>query len=205
MTEDTPKTPRKRQARGQKRIAELLDAAAEVFAEKGFEAASTNAIAARAGASPGTLYQFFKNKDEIAEALTARYVERLQEAHGEAFDIAVASLPLDEMLDRILDPLIDFDRANPGFYVLMADPKVSPALAGAKKPAQKAMFERLNQILEARAPDLPEDERSRTAEVAVHIFRGLLPLIMAAETDDLPKVAAETKRALSGYLSPVVG
>ncbi|WP_026929974.1 TetR/AcrR family transcriptional regulator [Glycomyces tenuis] len=205
MTDDTPKTPRKRQARGEKRIAELLDAAAEVFAEEGFKGASTNAIAARAGASPGTLYQFFRNKEAIAEALVARYVERLREAHGEAFDIEVSKLPLDEMLDRMLDPLIAFDRANPGFYVLLSDPHVSPELAGAKRPAQKLMLERIDRILEARAPGLTAEERGLTAEMAVHLFRGVLPMIMAAEEDELPRVSAETKRALRAYIAPIIG
>lgn len=205
MTEDTQKTVRKRQARGEKRIAELLDAAAEVFAEEGFKGATTNAIAARAGASPGTLYQFFRNKEAIAEALLDRYVEHLRLAHGEAFDPSVARLPLDRMLDRILDPLIAFDRANPGFHALLADPHLPRELAGAKKPAQKLMLERVEAILEARAPGLPPQERRLTAEVAVHLFRGLLPMIMAAAETELPRVGAETKRALHGYLAPRIG
>lgn len=201
MIEDTAKPARKRQARGEKRMAELLDAASEVFAEQGFAKASTNAIAARAGASPGTLYQFFKNKEELAEALMARYVGRLREAHSEAFDLAVAELPLEAMLDRIIDPVVAFDRANPGFYALLSDPHLSKDLASAKKPAQKVMFERLDQILEKKAPDLPPEKRTLTAEVAVHLFRGLLPMIMAAKEPDLPKVVVETKSALHAYLA----
>ncbi|WP_198587141.1 TetR/AcrR family transcriptional regulator [Glycomyces xiaoerkulensis] len=204
MTGDTPKSPRKRQARGRKRMAELLDAAAEVFAERGFTGATTNAIAARAGASPGTLYQFFENKEAIAESLMARYVERLREAHGAAFAPEVAKLPLDRMLDRVIDPLIAFDRAHPAFYALLADPDLSPELAGAKRPAQRVMFERIDAILEARAPDLPPAKRALTAQVAVHLFRGLLPLVMDA-TDDLPEVTAELKRALHAYLAPAIG
>jgi AcrR family transcriptional regulator len=204
VTDDTPKTARKRQARGEKRIAELLDAAAEVFAEQGFKGASTNAIAARAGASPGTLYQFFRNKEAIAEALMARYVERLREAHGAAFDIEVAALPLDEMLDRIVDPLITFERANPGFHALLSDPHVSPELAGAKRPARELMFERIDSILEARAPALEPARRRLAAEVAVHLFRGVLPMITAAEEAELPRVSAEAKRALHGYLAPIL-
>ena len=41
--------PVRRQARGERRIAEILDAALALFAEVGYEAASTNRIAARAG------------------------------------------------------------------------------------------------------------------------------------------------------------
>lgn len=201
MTEDTEKPSRKRQARGEKRIAELLDAAERVFAVKGFKGATTNAIAAEAGASPGTLYQFFKNKEAIAEALTSRYVERLRAAHGEAFDLSVADLPLEVMLDRILDPLIAFDRANPGFYALLADPHTSPDLVGAKRPAQAVMFDRLDAILERKASGQPPEQRRRTAEVAVHLFRGLLPLIMAASEEELPAVVTEVKRALGAYLA----
>src|SRR5262252_3918482 len=67
--------PRRRQARGQRRIDLLLDVAALVFAEVGFEAATTNVIAARAGISPGSLYRFFPNKDAIAEALADRFAQ----------------------------------------------------------------------------------------------------------------------------------
>ncbi|MDN3241190.1 TetR/AcrR family transcriptional regulator [Glycomyces tritici] len=205
MPDDTAKPERKRQARGEKRIEELLDAAAAVFAERGYKAAGTNEIARRAGASPGTLYQFFENKEAIAEALMARYVARLRAAHGEAFDPAVAELPLPEMLDRIIDPVVAFDRANPGFYALLADPHLSPELASAKKPAQKIMFQRLDQILERRAPGLPAEQRTRTAEVAVHLFRGLLPLIMSAAEEDLPTLVADTKGVLRDYLSSRIG
>jgi AcrR family transcriptional regulator len=69
MTTLAARGQKRRQARGQRRIDQLLDVAARVFAEVGFEAATTNGIAARAGVSPGSLYQFFPNKDAMAEAL----------------------------------------------------------------------------------------------------------------------------------------
>jgi AcrR family transcriptional regulator len=74
----------KRQERGKRRIAAILDVAAEVFADVGYDAATTNAIAARAEISPGSLYQFFPNKEAIAEALAARYVAELQATHNAA-------------------------------------------------------------------------------------------------------------------------
>ena len=50
----------------------ILDVAQEVFLEEGFAAASMSTIAARLGGSKGTLYNYFKSKDE----LFAAYVER---------------------------------------------------------------------------------------------------------------------------------
>jgi AcrR family transcriptional regulator len=50
----------------------ILDVAAEVFMECGYAAASMSAIAARVGGSKGTLYNYFKSKEE----LFAAYVDR---------------------------------------------------------------------------------------------------------------------------------
>ncbi|MFL5297159.1 MAG: TetR/AcrR family transcriptional regulator [Phenylobacterium sp.] len=50
----------------------ILDVAQEVFLEEGFAAASMSTIAARLGGSKGTLYNYFRSKDELFKA----YVER---------------------------------------------------------------------------------------------------------------------------------
>ena len=76
----------RRQARGERRIAQILRAAAEVFARDGYEGATTNAIAREAGVSPGSLYQFFRNKDEVAAALAEYYTTELQAAQARSTD-----------------------------------------------------------------------------------------------------------------------
>src|ERR1700684_4433432 len=60
--------------RGKQRVAELLAAGAEVFAEKGYAAATMTEIAARAGAPIGSLYQFFPSKEALAGSLVQSYV-----------------------------------------------------------------------------------------------------------------------------------
>ena len=66
-----------RQARSAARVELLLDVAAEVFEEVGYDAATTNLVAARAGVPVGTLYRWFPDKAALAEALTDRYLSRL--------------------------------------------------------------------------------------------------------------------------------
>lgn len=65
------KLPRRRK---DTRPAELLDAALDVFAEKGFAAARMEDIAARAGAAKGTLYLYFASKEAVFEALVRTLV-----------------------------------------------------------------------------------------------------------------------------------
>jgi AcrR family transcriptional regulator len=62
--------------RGKQRVAALIDAGAELFAEKGYEATTMTEIASRAGAAIGSLYQFFPSKEALAEALFDRFAER---------------------------------------------------------------------------------------------------------------------------------
>jgi AcrR family transcriptional regulator len=57
----------------------ILDAAAEVFMEVGFAAASMSMIATRVGGSKGTLYNYFKSKEELFEAHVRRYCAWQQE------------------------------------------------------------------------------------------------------------------------------
>ena len=45
----------------------------------GYDGASTNRIAAAAGISPGSLYQYFPNKDAIAAAVIDQYSDQLAE------------------------------------------------------------------------------------------------------------------------------
>jgi AcrR family transcriptional regulator len=63
-------------ARGRERTrARLLDAAAEVFAEVGVDAASVEAICERAGFTRGAFYSNFDSKEELMLALTERVAE----------------------------------------------------------------------------------------------------------------------------------
>jgi AcrR family transcriptional regulator len=58
----------------------ILDVAQGVFLEDGFAAASMSTIAARLGGSKGTLYNYFKSKDELFEDVVRRHCFWRQEA-----------------------------------------------------------------------------------------------------------------------------
>ncbi|MCD0448904.1 TetR/AcrR family transcriptional regulator [Actinocorallia sp. API 0066] len=196
--------PRRRQARGQQRMVEILDAAARVFARSGYETATTNAIAAEAGVSPGSLYQFFANKEAIAHALADRFVTAMRTAHEEAFaGVDAAALPLPELLDRVIDPIVAFNLANPGFKALFARPDMPEGLAAAARPIQESLFGRVMGIVADRAPALPPEERVRTARVLIQVFQAMIPLITAAPEPERGPLTVELKHVLGRYLDPL--
>jgi AcrR family transcriptional regulator len=184
---------------------QIMTVAAEAFAESGYEAVSTNAIAARAGISPGSLYQFFANKDDIARALAERYTRSLGEVHAAAFDGAdLAALPLDELIAAITGPLVEFNLAHRGFKALFARPDLPPSLTAAAAPLHAALLGRVAALLSLRAPDLPPDVVERTATVAVQLVRAMMPLIVAADEPDRSALVGELRAVLHGYLEPVL-
>ncbi|MDG4796316.1 TetR/AcrR family transcriptional regulator [Micromonospora sp. WMMD1082] len=198
--------PRRRQARGERRIAEILDAAAVVFGDVGYEKATTNAIATAAGISPGSLYQFFPNKEAIAQALADRFVEQMGRAHRDAFERTnFATVDLDELLDRVIDPILAFNLANPGFKALFARPDMPAGLTGAAAPIQAALLGRVESVLAARAPALPTTDRTRAARTLVQVFKGLLPVVLGAPAGEREVETREMKKVLRGYLAPITG
>ena len=73
-------TAAKRERRKEARPGELLDAALDLFVEKGFAATRVEEVAARAGVSKGTLFLYFPSKDELFKAvvrhsISGRFVE----------------------------------------------------------------------------------------------------------------------------------
>ncbi|MDP9026034.1 MAG: TetR family transcriptional regulator [Actinomycetota bacterium] len=67
------------QARSTARLAALLDAAAHVVDEIGYERLTTAMVAERAGASIGTVYRYFPDRIAVLQSLAARNVERTGE------------------------------------------------------------------------------------------------------------------------------
>ena len=90
-------TPRKRprQARSKATVDTILEATARVLVKHGFDGLSTNAVAAGAGVSIGSLYQYFQNKEALVLALIERHMEEMNTAILAELT-RVAKLPLAE-------------------------------------------------------------------------------------------------------------
>ncbi|MBZ2196678.1 TetR/AcrR family transcriptional regulator [Occultella gossypii] len=204
VTEGTPARPR-RQARGQQRIEEILHAAAAVFGEQGYDATTTNSIAKRAGISPGSLYQFFKNKDDIARALAEHYATQLTALRAGVFTIEnLDGAGLEDTVDAVLGPLVAFNLAHPGFKALFARTDMPAGLRDAVTPIQVTIHHRVADLIAHFMPDRALDDIARIATVSIQLVRGMTPLITEADGPERDALTAELRTAVISYLSQQV-
>jgi AcrR family transcriptional regulator len=113
------------QARAERRKASLLDAAAALLEREGHAAVNTGAIAQEAGASVGTVYQYFPHKEAVLAALMTRYRERLGQALQEA--VADDDEPLEALIAKGVATYARFHDEEPGYAALwLGGPYLAP-------------------------------------------------------------------------------
>jgi len=83
----------KRERRKEARPGELLDAALDLFVEKGFAATRAEEVAARAGVSKGTLFLYFPSKEELFKAVVRENISGRFKEWNEEFESFEGSTP----------------------------------------------------------------------------------------------------------------
>ncbi|OLL99019.1 transcriptional regulator, TetR family [Pseudonocardia sp. Ae406_Ps2] len=80
-----------RQERSRAMVERIVAAGREVLVTRGYDGASTNRIAAVAGVSPGSLYQYFPDKDAVLTEVLDRYLDAMEARVSRAFLDSVAT------------------------------------------------------------------------------------------------------------------
>ena len=184
------------QERGQKRVAAFLSAAASVVCEVGYERATMSAIAERAESCIGSLYQFFPNKESLADALCAEYLEAIK-ASWKTLGFEAATLSTTKLACRLVDLQIDIVTSHPALLALLDAP---PTSCTPKRREQ--VRELISAVLLAHQPRLPKSEARLTASVVQHVSRALLILYAVADPEAKRAVVEDFRKILTAYLVP---
>jgi AcrR family transcriptional regulator len=184
------------QERGERRVADLLGAAEEHFGTFGYEATTMSAIAEHAGASIGSLYQFFPNKESIGSALLTRYLEGLTErlAAWKA-DLPSTVRSFGEMLISVV---VDYVLERPACRVLVETPSLFSWSYGMDNLEKLAGS--VQDLLATYAPTRKDVELAKIALAVSFMIRAT---VQASRTGDRRNDAAlrmEMQRALGSYL-----
>ncbi len=130
------------QARSRETVARILAATDELIAAGGVEAATTRAIADRAGVSAPSLYRFFADRDEIFDSVLRTELARL-EAHAEEMERTWTVNSIRDYVTRELDLHVTYYEQHPSMARLWFGGRISPAVV--------AEVHRRNQTLAHRA------------------------------------------------------
>ncbi|MGS0896933.1 TetR/AcrR family transcriptional regulator [Burkholderia stagnalis] len=114
--------PRKHasQPRSRATVDALVEATARILVKEGFDKASTNRIAEKAGVSIGSLYQYFPGK----EALVAAVIERHQRELADVVQRALAeldALPVAAAVRRLVAAALAAHRVDPKLHAVLSE------------------------------------------------------------------------------------
>ncbi|MEW9547364.1 TetR/AcrR family transcriptional regulator [Nonomuraea sp. NPDC050783] len=191
----------RRQARGLKRMAEILDAAELVIAEVGYPDLTTNQVAARAGMSPGSLYQFFRNKQEILDGLVSRYTDDRQEFWAARLAAVTPDVPLQTLVGQLVDESVRFKGESPAYWSLLYGSATGDQFAAAAARLHDDLARQLAGMLRRRSPGLPEERALMMGTMALAMVKAVLPMAAAAGPERGAELVAELKHALVRYLA----
>jgi len=179
----------------------LLNTAESLFAEMGYEAATTNLIAARAGMSIGSLYQFFPNKEAILDGLVESYIANMRaQLDATLAPEIVRDMPITAIVSQLIDGITAFKASHAGFDMIFTSSSVPVQQSIAVQRMHEEIVGRVDALLAGRFPGLDPQRRRIGAVVGVAIVKGLTPL--AGPPDNLPaaQVLVEAKGAVLAYL-----
>jgi len=176
------------QARSSARLTGLLDAAAGLIDEQGYERLTTAMVAERAGASIGTVYRYFPDRIAVLDALALRCLQRLALRWDEA--LAAAGDAPTAPVDCLVDCLVDLHRTEPGFRAVRFGERsdadaAAPSLAG-----------QLAEALAARSDGVDAAALVVPAEAAVETAQALVALAHRADGGLDEAVVEECRRVL---------
>ena len=182
--------------RGKLRVASLLNAGGELFAEKGYDATTMTEIAQRAGASIGSLYQFFPSKEALAEALFLRYAARAAE-QLDSFAALAPHLQPAQLADLLVDMKLEMHSHRDAAIALSES---IAAIVERRKPLRDVTCAKIAAILQAMNPDLPS-QRATVAAAAVQQVMKSVQSLAALERETGHPFVAEARTMLSVYIA----
>lgn len=183
-------------AAGRQRVEELLEAASDLMAERGYKATTMAEIAALAGAKIGSLYRFFPNKEAVADALVQRHIVVLEGEYA-ALAKRAATLSPNALADVLIELLVTL---HPRVKSLSALMEAQTDKMEIRDLARGHAIAGIAAALRVCAPELNETLAKDIAAVVLNtmkVLRGML----AQDAPTTPGAPDELRRMHRLYLA----
>jgi AcrR family transcriptional regulator len=201
-----PGRRRPTQARSQRRLEAIVEAAAEAFSEHGFADTTMEGIAARAGTSIGSLYQFFPNKTAVFREVAQRGMQASKRLYVELLGPAPLSARWHELLARFIDGFRRLHHESIAIQAMWRNLELYGEYAEADQALLRELVQATAALFAGWTPTLSEDRRRVVATMLVNTVAAMM-LVLAREEDEGrgDAIVEETKLMLVRYLSAYLG
>ena len=207
MARAVPTTPRKSasQKRSQATVETLLDATARVLTREGYDRASTNRIAAVAGVSVGSLYQYFPNKEALVATLVARHNREMLQLLRDALE-KVASRDLATTMRELVRATVDAHLVDPALHRIFAEQVPRMGQLAKIEALQRETFLLIRAYLEERRNEISVRDLDSATSICVTTVEALTHEFIINKPDaldgDRERFIEEVTRLVVGYLMP---
>jgi AcrR family transcriptional regulator len=189
------------QRRSAERLTRILDACAGLLDEVGYDGLSTRAVAQRAGVPIGSVYRFFGNKRQMADALAQRNLDRYADRVTERL-AAGAVRDWRTAMDAVLDEYLLMKRTAPGFALVDFGNQIPVGTSRAEPNHRVA--DRLTDLLSDYLDRTPDEELRRVFLVAVETADTLVHLAFRVAPEGDEGIIGEARELLRAYLARVL-
>jgi AcrR family transcriptional regulator len=190
------------QRRSAERLTRILDACAELLDEVGYDALSTRAVALRAGVPIGSVYRFFGNKRQMADALAQRNLERYTERVAGRLRQEAREGDWRAAMGVVLDEYLAMKRTAPGFSLVDFGNQI-PVGARQAEPNTR-VADRLSGLISGYLGRTPDEALRRVFLVAVESADALVQLAFRTDPQGDEAIIEETRALLLAYLARVL-
>ena len=178
----------------------ILEAAAQVFAERGLDEASMRKIAAQAGCTTGAIYPLFKNKEAIYAALLSRSLDELSRR------LKAIDAPSPQMRVRAsAETILDFYLEKPSEFALSFYLSAGLKRKGVGADLNEVLNDKLAEIRRLALVDMAAclgDERA--AEATTGLFAQITGLLVLQLRGRFHVFAGSAHELLDSYLTTVL-
>lgn len=205
-TQDSPTKPRKapKQERSKATVEAILEAAAQLLVELRYARMTTAKVAARAGVSVGSLYQYFPSKDALIGALVARKFARVEPLMREMIARSEGQ-PLEVRVRTIIAATLADKAENPGLNMALAEQMPHVDGVDYKAAMSEAAVANIRGVLKQHRGEIGVDDLGLAAFILVHAVEGVISaaLLSSPVALDDPRLVDGLVRMAMAYLQPV--
>ncbi|MFC4334839.1 TetR family transcriptional regulator [Salininema proteolyticum] len=188
------------QERSAARVGRMLDAAADLIEEVGYDRLSTTAIAQRADVAIGSVYQFFGDKRSLAEALSQRYIKQ----YFERLEARLANEGPSDWRGGLAVAFAEYTymyRTAPGFRVLHLADAIDPGKGNDITTGADVIAGHIAAMLEETYELEVTPALRETIGVAVETGQALVRLAFRRDKTGDDAALAEAERVVAEYLA----